>query len=316
MIIAFIAARGGSKSIPKKNIKNFCGKPLIFWNLEALSGVEEIDRIYVATDSEDIKKTVLDFGFDKVEVYDRDEKNAQDSSSTESVMLEFINCKKIDKDTTFILSQITCPLTNSSDYKQALDKYNNKEIDSLLSCARMKRFFWSEEGKSINYDYRNRPLRQNFDGILMENGAFYINSVENILHDKNRLSGKIGIHEMAEHTAVDIDEEEDWINAEKIMKKYNLQTKLFLTDVDGCLTDAGMYYSEKGDELKKFNTHDGMGFKILRENNIKTGIITSENTNIVKRRAEKLKVDYLYQGAENKLEIVKKNMHRTWYNFT
>lgn len=72
--------------------------------------------------------------------------------------------------------------------------------------------------------------------------------------------------------------------------------KLFLTDVDGVLTDAGMYYSEKGDELKKFNTHDGMGLQIIREKGVKTGIITSENTLMVERRYNKLKLDYLYQG--------------------
>lgn len=72
--------------------------------------------------------------------------------------------------------------------------------------------------------------------------------------------------------------------------------KLFLTDVDGVLTDAGMYYSEKGDELKKFNTHDGMGLQIIREKGVKTGIITSENTLIVERRYNKLKLDYLFQG--------------------
>ncbi|MDD3489524.1 MAG: HAD hydrolase family protein [Paludibacter sp.] len=69
-----------------------------------------------------------------------------------------------------------------------------------------------------------------------------------------------------------------------------------MTDVDGVLTDAGMYYSENGDELKKFNTHDGMGLQLIRQKGIKTGIITSENTMMVERRFNKLKLDYLYQG--------------------
>ena len=83
--------------------------------------------------------------------------------------------------------------------------------------------------------------------------------------------------------------------------------KLFLTDVDGVLTDAGMYYSEAGDELKKFNTHDGMGLQLIREKGIKTGIITSENTKMVERRFNKLKLDYLYQGKREggKLASVK-----------
>ena len=80
--------------------------------------------------------------------------------------------------------------------------------------------------------------------------------------------------------------------------------KLFGCDVDGTLTDAGMYYTENGDELKKFNTRDGMGMKLLRESGIITLIITSENTKIVENRAKKLKVDYLYQGVQNKLEVI------------
>jgi len=74
------------------------------------------------------------------------------------------------------------------------------------------------------------------------------------------------------------------------------EVKLFLTDVDGVLTDAGMYYSENGDEMKKFNTHDGMGLQLIRQHGIKVGIITSENTKMVERRFNKLKLDYLYQG--------------------
>lgn len=81
--------------------------------------------------------------------------------------------------------------------------------------------------------------------------------------------------------------------------------KLFATDVDGTMTDGCMYYTEDGLELKKFNFQDGMGFKLLRDNNIKTAIITSENTNIVKKRADKLKVDYLSMGSWAKLDFVK-----------
>jgi YrbI family 3-deoxy-D-manno-octulosonate 8-phosphate phosphatase len=81
--------------------------------------------------------------------------------------------------------------------------------------------------------------------------------------------------------------------------------KLFATDVDGTMTDACMYYAENGIELKKFNFRDGMGFKLLREAGIKTAIITSENTSIVKKRADKLKVDYLSMGTWTKLDFVK-----------
>jgi|JTFP01.1.fsa_nt_gb 2-dehydro-3-deoxyphosphooctonate aldolase (KDO 8-P synthase) len=92
------------------------------------------------------------------------------------------------------------------------------------------------------------------------------------------------------------DEAERQGDSELKTQNSELNIKLFLTDVDGVLTDAGMYYSENGDELKKFNTHDGMGLQLIRQKGIKTGIITSENTMLVERRFNKLKLDYLYQG--------------------
>lgn len=315
MTIAFIPVRGGSKSIPLKNIKSFCGKPLVYWNVKALQDCTLVDQIVVATDSEIIKSTVNGFNFSKVTVYDRKAENACDTASTESVMLEYIDAANLNDDVTFMLVQATSPLTQTIHFKEGIELYNTKKFDSILTCVVNKRFFWNADGTPLNYDYMNRPRRQNFDGMLMENGAFYINSVKNIRESENRLSGKIGIYEMPEYTATEIDEPDDWVVLENLMYRHVLKKdmsdfskiKLVLTDVDGVLTDAGMYYSQNGDELKKFNTHDGMAFKILRERGIKTGIITSENTKIVENRANKLKVDYLYQGmfGGSKLEAAK-----------
>jgi len=81
--------------------------------------------------------------------------------------------------------------------------------------------------------------------------------------------------------------------------------KLFLTDVDGCLTDGGMYYSASGDEMKRFCVYDGMGMVLLRKAGIKCGILTSETTNIVARRAKKLNLDYLYMGVGRQVDDVK-----------
>ena len=76
--------------------------------------------------------------------------------------------------------------------------------------------------------------------------------------------------------------------------------KLFLTDVDGCLTDTGMYYSANGEEMKRFCVYDGMGMVLLRQAGIPCGILTSEQSAIVKARAEKLKLDFLYLGVGSK----------------
>ena len=330
-VIAFIPVRGGSKSIPLKNIKPLCGKPLVCWNIEALEACNVVDEIIVATDSDDIWRTVESQNYKKARLYRRSSQNASDTASTESVMLEYIDYANLLKDDIFMLVQATSPLTESVHFSEALQTYGDGKYDSMLTCVRNYRFFWNEDGSSMNYDYMNRPRRQNFSGILMENGAFYINTVGNILSNGNRLSGKIGIYEMPEYTATEIDEPDDWMILEKLMYKYksgcsnqkaNPKIKLFITDIDGTLTDGGMYYSENGDELKKFNTRDGMGLAMLREAGIKTAIITSEDRQLNLRRAEKLKVDFIRQGKMNggkvavAKEIAKKmgiSMHEVAY---
>ncbi|GMV49510.1 MAG: HAD hydrolase family protein [Nitrospira sp.] len=80
--------------------------------------------------------------------------------------------------------------------------------------------------------------------------------------------------------------------------------RLFATDVDGVLTDAGMYYAESGDEWKKFNTRDGMGIKLLQKAGLLTAIITQESTKIVMRRAQKLTIPEVHQGAFDKLAVL------------
>lgn len=84
-----------------------------------------------------------------------------------------------------------------------------------------------------------------------------------------------------------------------------LEIKLFAMDVDGVLTDGGMYYSEQGEVLKKFNTRDGMGIELLRKNGIIPAIITQEESKIVLKRAEKLKVEEVHVGIGDKLQLMK-----------
>jgi N-acylneuraminate cytidylyltransferase len=145
---------------------------------------------------------------------------------------------------------------------------------------------------------------------MVENGAFYITSRKKLLKHNCRISGNIDCVVMPEESYFEIDEPEDWLIVEallkrKFLKKYDLKNiKILLTDSDGVLTDGGMYYTEKGDELKKFNTKDGMAFELLKKAGIITGIITGENINLVKRRGEKLNVDELHLGIKNKMQTI------------
>lgn len=220
MNIAFIPARGGSKSIPLKNIKEINGKPLIYWTSKAAEDARCIDKIIIATENEKIKETVLNFGFKKLEVYDRDPENARDESSTESVMTEYIKKSDLNLEDNFFLIQATSPLLKSEYIDEMYEEYIKSGADSIFSGVREKQFHWIETPQGvnpINYDYRNRPRRQEFQGIIAENGACYINKVKNILRDNCRLSGKITVYEMPPQTGFEIDEESDWIIVEQLM---------------------------------------------------------------------------------------------------
>lgn len=85
--------------------------------------------------------------------------------------------------------------------------------------------------------------------------------------------------------------------------------KLILTDIDGVWTDGGMYYDQTGNEWKKFHTYDSAGVLLAHQKKIPVGIITGENTQIVRLRAEKLNIDYLYQGVKDKLSAAEEICH-------
>jgi YrbI family 3-deoxy-D-manno-octulosonate 8-phosphate phosphatase len=312
MAIGLILARGGSVSIPKKNIVPVNGRPLVYYILDALCDSGCLTKVYVSTDSDQIADIVKRYNSDIVEVFERMPVNAQSESSSEDAIIEFLNGANITREETLVFAQATSPLTKPSDISQALEKLKKSDGDSLLTVVRQKRFIWSEEGEPMNYSPETRPRRQDFDGFLVENGAFYISGVSDILASKSRISGKIIHWEMSEETYFEIDEPSDLdiisalIRREKPIDKLDGRIKLFVSDIDGTLTDGGMYYSPQGEMLKKFNTRDGMAFELLSNKGILTALITSETSDINIARSNKLKIDYLIQGkkGEGKLRAL------------
>lgn len=319
MNVAFIPVRGGSKSIPLKNIKEICGKPLVYWTIKAACECKYIDKVYVSTDSDIIRTTVGRFKnaentlFSKLIVIDRSKESASDTASTEFAMLEFANNYSFDN---IVLIQATSPLLQGSDLDKGFELFFTEDTDTVLSVVQQKRFHWDYDENGFahptNYDVFKRPRRQDFRGYFVENGAFYISSKKDLIESGNRISGNIKMVEMAEESFFEIDEPSDWIIIEALMKNKGIvasytipDIKMFLTDCDGCLTDGGMYYSELGDELKKFNTRDGMGISLLIQRGIITGIITSETVKLNQRRAEKLKLDIVEMGCTDKLSTIK-----------
>lgn len=226
MNVAFIPVRGGSKSIPLKNIKPLNGKPLVYWTIKAACECKYIDKVYVSTDSDDIRRVVNEIivneqadYFNKLELIDRSAESASDTASTEFVMLEF--AEKYDFDN-ICLIQATSPMLKGTDVDSGFKLFMSDDTDSVLSVVRQKRFNWETDERGFvhptNYDVFNRPRRQEFDGYLVENGAFYITSKADLLRTKNRLSGNIKACEMNETTYFEIDEPSDWIITEGLMK--------------------------------------------------------------------------------------------------
>lgn len=214
-IVSLVPLRGGSKSIPYKNIKELAGKPLCYFTLKAATESKYIDEVWVSTEDKKIKESVLALGL-KVKVLDRPDELADDTSSTESVMLHFAEHVGFD---VLNLIQATSPLSTSGDLDKAVEQFFAERDDSLLSGVLYKKFFWTPDGKPLNYDYRKRPRRQEFPGVVHENGAFYFTKKEILLKHKNRLGGRIGIFLLPEERGIDIDELADWAIAEKNLKK-------------------------------------------------------------------------------------------------
>lgn len=213
--VALIPLRGGSKSIPKKNIKLLAGKPLCAWVLEVATSAR-LDAVFVSTECPEIANLVENLNLG-VEIIKRPVELATDEASTEAVMLHFMEQRSFDR---LVTIQATSPLLQTNDLDAALEQFEHKALDSMLSAVRTKRFFWNDDATPINYNPMHRPRRQDFPGTLMENGAFYITSRKVLQRHQCRLGGNIGIYEMEEITALEIDEPEDWSRAELLLQNH------------------------------------------------------------------------------------------------
>jgi len=324
-IVSIIPARGGSKGVPDKNIKPLAGIPLIAHTINASKQSQYIQRTIVSTDSEKIANIARYYGS---EIIMRPDNLALDETPTEPVIghvLDVLSKKENYYPEHIILLQPTSPLRTTEDIDNAIKKYNSDFCDSLLSVCSSHAFIWKNEdgfGAPINYDFRKRPRSQEMHQYR-ENGAIYIFKRDLFLAKSNRLGGKISLYEMEEGRSVEIDTAFDFILVEHFLnnslrckntaltlspdlRRIIKKLRIIITDVDGVLTDGGMYYSNQGEVMKQFNTKDGMGLELIRKKGLKVAIMTKEKSDIVLQRAMKLKVDDVYINVEDKLELTKK----------
>lgn len=307
---AIIPLRKNSKGIPGKNKKKMLGRPLFTWALTAAI-FSELEEVFVFTDDEEIINYVKKeyFWSPKVKALLRNDENASDTASTESVMLEFAESVQYDFDILCLL-QATSPLITAENINAALNEIIVNNNTSALTVVNTHRFIWNADGTPQNYDVFKRPRRQDFEGVLIENGAVYTTTKEAFLTSQNRVSGSIGLVKMSEETLVEIDSLADWEIVEGLLadrqkkKKVHQRIEYLVLDVDGVFTDGCVYYDLNGEMAKKFDMRDGMGLEIIRQNQVEVIVMTSENSELVAQRMKKLQIKHTFLGVKDKFSFL------------
>ncbi len=219
--LAIIPARGGSKGILGKNLKELNNKPLIAWSIEHALSSPEVQHVIVSTDNQEIAKVSIDYGAEVPFIRPID--LAQDTTPTEPVLIHALDY--YERQGYFfdavILLQPTSPFRKKGALSKAIIEFENSNSDSLLSVCENHHFFWKSKAKpEALYDFQNRPRRQDiseFDRWYRENGSIYITRAHILRKNNNRLGGKISMFVMTEEESWEIDSQADLKIASALM---------------------------------------------------------------------------------------------------
>ena len=208
-----IPLRGGSKGVPRKNLRLLNNKPLFSYICKA--ALESNFDTYVSTEDKEIKNEVIRFSRE-INIIDRPSVFAEDNSSTEDVISHFIECQETVQH--IILLQATSPFTNSADILESYAYYeSNNSAQTLLSVTTKHEFIWDSDGGPCNYSPDKRPRRQDWDGHYVENGALYIFSTDSFMASKSRLTPPCLLYKMPPERSFEIDSEYDLALAQTIL---------------------------------------------------------------------------------------------------
>ena len=316
--ICIIPARGGSKSIPGKNIVDFCGKPLLVWSILQAKQATSVNTVYVTSDDEAILTVAKDFGATPIR---RPDEISTDMATSESALLhaiDHIEKERATKIDVVVFLQPTSPLRESEDIDGAVQKLIGENADSLFSSTRLEDFFiWQETEaglKGLNFVYARRRRQQNVKPQFVENGSIYIFKPALLRTTNNRLGGRIATYEMDSWKTWEIDSLEhkalcEWYFMNRLLKRFVNLTRaaidLIVYDFDGVMTDNRVLTLQDGTEAAFANRSDGLAVNMIKDMGIKQVIISMETNPVVKARAEKIGIPCL-QGIGDKLEILKK----------
>lgn len=220
-LLAIIPARGGSKGIPRKNVKKLSGKPLIAWTIEAAKKSKSIDRIIVSTDDNEIAEISKKYGAEVP--FLRPRELAEDSTPSIDVMLHALD--SIGDYPLVMMLQPTSPLRNNEDIDNFCSFFNSsKAISAVSVCEATKNPYWMyslDEEKRMQ-PVMNGPLiprRQELPLTFVLNGAIYMSNISSLRTEKNFIHGKTKGFVMSEIKSIDIDSPLDWNIAEVLIKE-------------------------------------------------------------------------------------------------
>lgn len=221
--IIIIPAKGNSLGIKRKNLINFCGKPLLYWSIMQAKKNKIGAKVYVSSESDEIINYSCDMGVYGIK---RPQNLAKKNSSSESAIIDV--CEQIEaKDCDIIFLQATSPLRFPNDIKNAYDVFKKKKLDSLFSAHQSDGFFDIWEKRKTKYfpitiDYRKRLMRQKFKNKhLQQNGSIYIFKKNILLKYNNRIGGKIGVYPMKNWQTFELDTIDEIKNME-LLFNHNL----------------------------------------------------------------------------------------------
>ena len=218
-LLAIIPARGGSKRIPRKNIKDFLGKPIISYSIQAALDSELFDEVMVSTDDEEIAKIAIQYGASVP--FMRSEKNSDDHATTSEVLVEVLEQYKFNNKHFDFACCIypTAPLINPLKIKEAFDVMRIKNFDSVFPVTSFSypilRSLKMTDGKvEMNWPEYLNSRSQDISPAFHDSGQFYWININNFLQTKNILSDNCGAIELSDLEVQDIDNETDWKLAE------------------------------------------------------------------------------------------------------
>ena len=252
-ILVVIPARGGSKRIPRKNVRLMCGKPLILYSVEhALSLREKYDvDLAVSTDDEELAAIVEDSG---VEIVERGEELSADAVTLDPVIYDAVLKMEKKRGTDYdcvITMQATSPTLKCETLLGAVRYFEEGDYDTVISVVNKPHLSWTKKNGKIVKNYEKRLNSQELPANYLETGAFVI-SKRNVVGENTRIGAKVSVYETSPIEAVDIDTDEDWISAEAILGRKKIlfhcigQRRFGMGHIYRCLSIA---YKLVGHEL-------------------------------------------------------------------